>query len=75
MKWIEEVGREFRFDDMDSTLSCLMVTTMPLEDNVQPVDAGHIDDLQRSRLPLLPKKVPRVVVDLELVNQLRDEEC
>ena len=75
MKWIEEVGREFRFDDMDSTLSCLMVTTMPLEDNVQPVDAGHIDDLQRSRLPLLPKKVPRVVVDLELVNQLRDDEC
>ena len=75
MKWIEEVGREFRFDDMDSTLSCLMVTTMPLEDNVQPVDPGHIDDLQRSRLPLLPKKVPRVVVDLELVNQLRDDEC
>ncbi len=30
---------------------------------------------QRSRLPLLPVKPSGGVVDLDLVNQLRDEEC
>lgn len=30
---------------------------------------------QRSGLPLLPRRSSRGLVDLNLVNQLRDEEC
>ena len=38
------------------------------------VDTRPIDGGQRSGLPLLPTKAPGVVIDLELVNQLRDDE-
>ena len=39
-----------------------------------PVGAKSDAGGQRSGLPLLPTKVPGVVIDLELVNQLRDDD-
>ena len=39
-----------------------------------PVGAKSDASGQRSGLPLLPTKVPGVVIDLELVNQLRDDD-
>ena len=39
-----------------------------------PVGAKSDAGEQRSGLPLLPTKVPGVVIDLELVNQLRDDD-
>ena len=39
-----------------------------------PVGAKSDAGGHRSGLPLLPTKVPGVVIDLELVNQLRDDD-
>ena len=39
-----------------------------------PVGAKSDAGGQRSGLPLLPTKAPGVVIDLELVNQLRDDD-
>ena len=52
-----------------------MNTSRPRDDDLGSGDARSVDDGQRSGLPLLPTQVPGVVVDLELVNQLRDDEC
>ena len=75
MKGIDEVECKSRLDNQAPAASTLMCTILPLNDDVQPADAGHNDGGQRSGLPMWPTQTPRVVVDLELVNQLRDEEC
>ena len=56
-----------------------MCTTLKISDDlnsndVRPTYGRLVDDGQRSGLPVLPTQVPGVVVDLELVNQLRDDE-
>ena len=56
-----------------------MCTTLQIGDDlnsndVRPTYGLLVDDGQRSGLPVLPTQVPGVVVDLELVNQLRDDE-
>ena len=48
--------------------------TLPIGDDLSPNNVRPVDDGYRSGLPLLPTQVPGVVVDLELVNQLRDDE-
>ncbi len=56
-----------------------MCMTLPIGDDlspneVRPTYGRSVDDGYCSGLPVLPTQVPGVVVDLELVNQLRDNE-
>lgn len=58
---------------LGSVISDLTRKALRATDSRQ-VDARSVDGGQRSGLPLLPTKAPGVIIDLELVNQLRDEE-
>lgn len=78
-----------RFDPLKLMSRCLMPITLQLDDDVlaaarvlarqilsRPAGNGsQAHQEQRSGLPQLPMKASSGVVDLELVNQLRDEEA
>ena len=52
-----------------------MNTSLPHDEDLGSGVARPVDDGQRSGLPLLPTQAPGACIDLELVNQLRDDEC